>query len=128
MNLKAIEVNKISEKLKQSPKEGFEFDDDGQIKEFLVELGLSSQFKKNPSREHKETIQAITELNHPTHYLLIRLWAGYDDPKQNGYQIVAVPKLHVTPERFMEGCRMALGDRPVIDSQSFRGQQVFPSN
>ena len=95
-------MGKISKTLKRSPSETAEFDHNGQIKEFLVELGLSSQFRANATglAGEKTMIQSVTEVNYGTHFIVVVLWTGYDDPEQNGYRLWAIPKSKCTLKQF----------------------------
>jgi len=124
-------VSKISEKLGRSTSDFHEYNHNGQIKDFLVELGLSSQFKSNPTAPgQKEVVQAVTELNHTTHFILIAFWTGYDDPKDNGYRMWAFPKSKFSLEQFMAFSRKILsssGNR-ILETGIVRGQEIFPSN
>ena len=125
-------MGEISKKLKRFPGETAEFDHNGQIKEFLVELGLSSQFRANATGPVGEEtmIQSVTEVNYGTHFIVAVLWTGYDDPEQNGYHLWAIAKSKCNLRQFSkihQSILKSTGGR-ISGIEPFLGQQAFPSN
>jgi hypothetical protein len=122
-------MSKISEKLTRSKNEPRRFDHNGQIKEFLVETGLASQFNMG-SPGAKETVQAIHCFNHKTHLLLAALYLGYDDPKHNGYVLWCIPKCKCSYWQFMEFCKKVLDprDERILGGGLFWSSPGNPSN
>lgn len=114
-------MSKIAVKLSNFPNDAFEFDHNGQIKEFLIKLGITGQFDQKPPQGSKETIMAIPYLHHETHFVLIALWRGYDDPKENGYRIWCFPKKRMSYEQFMDVGKKILNptDDRVLDAGIF---------
>jgi hypothetical protein len=96
-----LELDKISDTLATSPHPICNFSDDELIKEFLVEIGANSHFKIKPEGS-KETAQILSLNTHRTHFILIGLFLGHDDQKQNGYSAWFLSKKNNTPEGFLK--------------------------
>jgi hypothetical protein len=92
-------MSKIGDKLARMANEDHQFEHGGQIKDFLIELGAEPQFKTGLADER---VQFVTYGEHPTHFILVLLWSGYDHPKDNGYIAWCLAKKKWSFERFME--------------------------
>lgn len=111
-------MSAIDDILLGSKNESQEFKDDGQIKEFLVELGIASQFKQESS---KETIQAVSSFHHNSHFIFVLHFQGYSDLSQNGYRLWCISKSDASIEIFEAICRDILSQfsNKVIDMGVF---------
>jgi hypothetical protein len=102
-------------KLARRPDEEHTFDHNGQIKEFLIELGIENCFTQTPpDSPTNRTSQVVQHIFHPTHFILVQLYLGYDDPNENGYFATCLPKSKYSPEQCQEITRK-------ITSQSTTG-------
>src|SRR5258708_1627511 len=113
-------MSAISKALALSKDEFQEFDDDGKIKEFLIELGISSQFNRSIPKGEAIT-QAVNHFHHPTHFILAVLYQGHDDAAQNGYMLWGIPKSKASTESFMVFSKRALSpsDEKIIETGIF---------
>jgi hypothetical protein len=111
-------MNEISRELAEKPNEVVESSDDEQIKGLLLELGILSQFTRTPQGP-KLSIQAVPYIHHPTHFILVALWLGYDDPTQNGYRVWCIPKSEADIRIFQAFCK------EVLPNQVFKSEIFF---
>ncbi len=120
-------MSKISQKLARSPNEVHEFDHNGQIKEFLIDLNIESKFN---TALVGERVQAVNHGEHPTHFILIALYSGYKDQKQNGYVAWCLPKKRWSFEQFTEFAKRVLNptDERIIGAHLFWTKPGNPSN
>lgn len=105
-------MDKISQKLARRPDEIHRFDNNGQIKAFIAALGLESRFTKEPTGS-EPTIQTVQFGEHPTHFLLLALFSGNQDARDNGYAAWCLPKKRYSHEQFMEFSNRALSPTDV---------------
>ncbi len=92
-------MSKISEKLAKNQRELLQFEHNGQIKDFLVELGVESKFK---TALQGERIQVVHYGEHPTHFILIALYSGHSHPRDNGFLAWCLPKRKFSVEQFVQ--------------------------
>jgi len=106
-----------------------EFDHDGQIKDLLIDLSIESRFTKTPTGA-KQTCQAVHFNQHPTHYILVVLYLGYEDRKENGYRPWCLPKKKYSLEQFMEFSKRLLSTigEQILGASVFLNQPGNPSN
>src|SRR3954468_13367594 len=99
-------MNKIMEKLAREPHKEHTFDHNGQIKEFLLALGIENCFTQTPPDSPTNcTIQVVQHIFHPTHFIVVQLYLGYDDPKENGYFATCLPKSKWSPDQCQQFAR-----------------------
>jgi hypothetical protein len=104
-------MSKIMAKLANRPNEPLTFDHNGQIKELMLALGIENSFTQLPPKSPTgRTIQMVQHIFHPTHFIVIHLALGYDDPKENGYFATCLPKSKYSPEQCQEFFK-AIGER-----------------
>lgn len=122
-------MSKISEKLARKPHDTLESDHNGQIKAFLIELGVDSRFTKTPTGA-KETVQCIVFNEHPTHWILFQLYLGYERDKDNGYLMRCVPKSKYSYEHFQQFAKAVMNptDERMIGGDVFWAKPGNPSN
>lgn len=68
--------------------------DDTAIQELLVELGFSGPPPVGKGKVGWTQFMGI--VNHPTHWICIGHHVNYPKPEDNGYQMIAFPKLYVS--------------------------------
>jgi len=74
----------------QNTDKDFQFDDKFETKSILLELGVAGRFSLNPPNVPRgnESQQAVMYGEHPTHFILIILYLGSGNPKENGYLVL----------------------------------------
>ena len=86
----------VKDKIINKPDKLFEFSDDRQAVDLLLELGLIDEF----SASHppgKTTVQVLTG-DLPTHYVIATRSAVNLEAEGNGYWVLCVPKSHYSEE------------------------------
>jgi hypothetical protein len=114
-------MGKISEILANSNDDYCEYVDDTEIKEFLIEIGVASQFSRNPAGT-SHTAQFVTLNNNPTHFILVCLYLGHEDKTQNGYRAWCLSKKDYTAETFLRFVRnfQSMTGRVSLESHTFK--------
>ena len=110
-------MDKISQKLARKPKDIHRFQHNGQIKSFLETFGLESKFAKPPT-DSEPSVQTVHFGEHPTHFILIALFRGNADARDNGFGVWCLPKKRYSYEQFIAFSRRALNptdDRALTD-------------
>lgn len=112
--------------LKQKPHEKFQFDDEFEAKSILLELGIAGRFSANPPNvpTGQQSQQAVLYCEHPTHYILVILYLGNSDQKENGYLVLCFPRSKFSYEYFNEIAKKILN--PTDDR--IQGAKLFWGN
>ncbi len=64
-------------------------------------LGLEAAFSRSPLNSSTErTMQVIQHLSHETHFVVVQLCLGCDDPAVDGYVAMCLPKATFSLKEF----------------------------
>lgn len=115
------------ERLQQNPDEPFQFSEDSEARTIVLELGIAGRFSLNPPGvpQGQASTQAVAYGEHPTHFILVVLYLGNPDPKENGYYVLCLPKSKVSYPKFLEMGKRLLN--PTGESQ-IAGSKMFWSS
>ncbi len=85
--------------LAKAPDEVIHSVDDTSVKELIVDLGLSEKFREHPKGTKPALDTALIE-DQKTHFILVVRNSGHENPKDNGYLAVCLPKSKTSGEEF----------------------------
>jgi hypothetical protein len=111
----------VKDKIINKPNKLFEFSDDKQGLDLLVELGLIDEFSKShpPS---KATVQTITG-DLPTYHIIATRFAGNLKAEENGYWVLCIPKSKYSEEE-IDNHMQTIVDR--FQSQGMAVETIIP--
>ena len=96
INLMISVSENLNAELLVSPDAMVACDDDATVMGLIVELGFGGSLPA--TKDRKGWTQFMGIVGHPTHWIMIARHVGYPLAKDNGYNMVAFPKLHVSEE------------------------------
>lgn len=74
----------------------YNLEGDELVSDLARQLGIPNLFPQASEHDHARMVVAIED--HPTHWLLIQLWKGFDDARSNGLLFQALPKSSTSRE------------------------------
>lgn len=91
--------------LTETPDQLFILNDEVEVRARLVELNLYDTCKlaeaRVPVGVPKQGFR-IYQKTHPTHWISVEFFTGFDNPADNGYMLTAAPKNKHSKEDFMQ--------------------------
>ncbi|MGA2178159.1 MAG: hypothetical protein ABSH15_01060 [Verrucomicrobiota bacterium] len=111
----------VKDKIINKPNKLFEFSDDKQAVDLLLELGLIDEFPKSHP-PGKTTVQTITG-DLPTHYVIATRFAGNLEAEENGYWVLCIPKSQYSVEEINNHMQTIVGR---FQSQGMAVETIIP--